>query len=129
VEFGRATIVRRGVRGTVVAVGPVLSSVLEATAGLDVSVLYYTTICPFDAGTLRENCALGAIVVVEPFYEGTLAQDVMSSVKARAIQLLSIGVPRRFLTSYGDAADHDEQCGLRAPQLRTRLEEFFHDKG
>ena len=37
-----------------VAVGPVLSSVLSAVEGLDVTVLYCTTVAPFDVDTLAE---------------------------------------------------------------------------
>jgi len=39
---------------------------------------------------------------------------------------LSIGVPRRFLTNYGTVAEHDEACGLTAPQIRKRIVEYFN---
>ncbi len=126
VQFGRAAVLRHGTRGTVIAVGPTLPAVLAATADLDVTVLYYTTIVPFDAATLRENNPTVSVAVVEPFYEGTLAADIISALSDRAVRLLSLGVPRRFLTNYGDAAEHDEACGLTAPRLRPRLQEFFH---
>ncbi|CAM5695360.1 transketolase [Streptomyces californicus] len=41
--------VREGRLGTVVAVGPMLDGVLAATEGLDLTVLYATTVRPFDA--------------------------------------------------------------------------------
>ena len=126
VEFGRALVLRSGRLGTVVAVGPNLSSVLEAAKRLDVTVLYYATIAPFDADTLRANCPAHAIAVVEPFYEGTLAADVAAALSGQPVRLLSIGVPRRFLTHYGKAAAQDEHCGLTIPQIQTRLEKFFH---
>ncbi|MDT0407324.1 HAD-IA family hydrolase, partial [Streptomyces edwardsiae] len=46
-------VVREGRGGTVVAVGPMLDNVLAATEGLDVNVLYATTVRPFDAAGLR----------------------------------------------------------------------------
>ena len=55
VQFGKAVIVRKGGAATVVAVGPVLDTVMEAASGLDVTVLYYTTISPFDADALRRE--------------------------------------------------------------------------
>jgi len=128
VEFGRAEVLRRGHQGTIVAVGPMLSSVLEASREMDVSVLYYTTLAPFDAATLRENSASGAIAVVGPFYEDTLTPDIMAAVNGRATRLLSIGIPRRFLTNYGKAATHDKDCALTAPQLNARLQAFFDGK-
>lgn len=127
VEFGRAIIIRRGSIATVIAVGPILTSVLEATRMLDVTILYYTTVVPFDGDTLRENSPSGRIVVVEPFYEGTLAHDIISAVKEKSIRLLSIGVPRRFLTDYGHAADHDFVCGLTARQIKERVEQFLNE--
>ena len=126
IQFGRAAVLRRGKAGTVVAVGPILSSVLQATQGMDVSILYYSTVAPFDGDTLRENCPSGVIAVVEPFYQGTLTQDIMSAVNGQAVRLLSIGVPRRFLTRYGKSIEHDEQYGLTVPQLRKRLKEFVY---
>jgi len=127
VEFGRAEVIQRGGLATVIAVGPTLTWVLEATQDLDVTVLYYTTVVPFDGGTLRENCPSGKIAVVEPFYVGTLAHEVTSAMKDRSIRLLSVGVPREFLTNYGHAVDHDLACGLTPEQIKARLEQFIHD--
>jgi transketolase len=126
VEFGQAQILRRGKLGTVVAVGPILDSVLEATRRLDVTILYYTTVAPFDGDALRGNCPSEKVVVVEPFYEGTLAHDIMSSMKGRSIMLHSIGVPREFLTSYGHANDHDLAYGLTSEHIKERLELFLN---
>ena len=126
VKFGHGHVMRRGAQGIVLAVGPTLAAALEATAGMDITLLYYSTIAPFDAALLRAYSSTSSIAVIEPFYEGTLAFDVLSALGDRAVRLLSLGVPRRFLTGYGDAADHDEQCDLTAPKLRHRLAEFFH---
>ncbi len=125
VEFGRAKVIRQGNLATVIAVGPMLDPVREATAELDVTVLYYTTVAPFDARTLAENCPTRDIIVVEPFYEGTLAHDVIAAMEPRSVRLLSIGVPRHFLTSYGKAAEHDSVCGLTPSSIRVWCEEFL----
>ena len=127
VEFARGVVIQRGDSATIIAVGPMLTSVLEATQELDVTVLYYTTVAPFDGDTLRENCPSGRIIIVEPFYEGTLTHDIEAAIKDMDVRLLSIGVPRRFLTNYGHATDHDLECGLTTEQIRSRLEQFLHE--
>jgi transketolase len=127
VQFGRAEVIRRGSLATIITVGPTLTWVIEATQKLDVTVLYYTTVAPFDRDTLRENSPSDKVAVVEPFYEGTLVHDVTSSLKDRSINLLSIGVPRKFLTNYGRATDHDMVCGFTPERIRARLEQFLHE--
>lgn len=127
VSFGRASVVRQGHRGTVVAVGPTLGAVLAATSDLDVTILYYTTVAPFDACCLRDASSSDRIVLVEPFYKGTLASDVMDALSGRSVRLLSIGVPPAFLTHYGHPLDHDEVCGLTPAQIRLSVERFISE--
>ncbi|MCO8307964.1 transketolase family protein [Streptomyces sp. RKCA744] len=57
---GRFLTVREGRGGVVIAVGPMLDNVLAAVEGLDVTVLYATTVRPFDERTLRAATAAGA---------------------------------------------------------------------
>ncbi len=127
VEFGRACVVRRGGAATVLAVGPVLSEVLEAVEGMDVSVLYYTSVSPFDRETLASTCLNGKLLVVEPFYEGSLAFEVQKALEGRFARVVAMGVPRRFIRNYGKAREHDESCGLTSPSIRARLEALIHE--
>ena len=69
-------VVRRGTGPTIVAVGPMLSPVLDATQDLDVSVLYASTIRPFDGDTLRAIAATPEVILVEPTLAGTSAHAV-----------------------------------------------------
>lgn len=123
--FGSASVIKQGSLATIVVVGPLLGTALEAFAGMDVTILYYTTVCPFDGQTLRSHCPSGNVIVVEPFYEGTLAHSVQNSLSGQAVRVLSLGVPRRFLTAYGQPSDHDADCGLDAESLRVRVERFL----
>jgi transketolase len=127
VTAGRATIVKRGLVGTVIVVGPLLGAVIEACRNLDVTVLYYTTVAPFDHDTLAGARAGDRIAVVEPFYEGTLAYEVIAALHGESVAQMSIGVPRRFLTNYGSGEEHDVACGLDAASLTKRLQVFFHE--
>ena len=127
VEFGRAKVIQRGRLATVVAVGPTLICVLEATKELDVTILYYTTVAPFDGDSLRENCQRGKIVLVEPYYAGVLAADIHLALRYTSTVIKSIGVPRRFLTNYGHAEQHDEAIGLTAENIRAQVQEVVRD--
>jgi transketolase len=126
VAFGKAEVIQQGEAVTLAVVGPLLNPVIHAVDGLDVTILYYTTLSPFDSATLAENCHNGKLMVFEPFYEGTLTNDVVASMRHQRISITSIGVPRRFLTNYGTAEEHDQACGLTADIIRRKVEDCIH---
>jgi transketolase len=117
---GVMEIIRRGRQATLIAVGPMLGPVLEATKGLDVSILYATSVLPFDAQTLRREAG-EFVVAVEPFLEGTVAPRIMEALD-RPVRVMCIGVPRRTLERYGTPEDLDVEAGLEPSQIRNRLE-------
>jgi transketolase len=121
---GRFEIVRRGTRGTVVAVGPMLDRVLEASAGLELTVLYATTVRPFDTETLLGTLSRPDVILVEPYLEGTSAHVVSSALAHLPHRLLSLGVTRRELRHYGTPEDHDAAHGLDVRGLRQRMTAF-----
>jgi transketolase len=119
---GRLEVVRRGAGATVIAVGPMLSRTLDALDESDVSLAYATTIEPFDEVTLREVVRdRSTVVVVEPYYQGTTAAVLTKALDDRAVRIVSIGVPRRFLHNYGEPEEHDSALGLDAAGIRDRL--------
>lgn len=127
VRFGQMEVVQHGTGATVLAVGPMLDKVLEAASGLDVCVLYCTTVSPFDAEGLRANLGPhGKVLLVEPFYTGTLTHLVTQAAGDQPLRLRSVGVQREFLTHYGRPERHDEDNGLTAPHIRTQLQELLH---
>ncbi|CAM5736438.1 transketolase [Streptomyces hirsutus] len=126
VDGERLRTVREGRAGVVVAVGPVLDAVLTATEGLDVTVLYATTVRPFDAAALRRatEAAGTDVVLVEPYLAGTsvaAANDALSDVPHR---VLGLGVGRRELRRYGRLEEHVAAHGLDARSLRERIGAF-----
>ena len=128
VEFGRAKILKQGQLATVVAVGTALAPTLAATQDLDVTLLYYTTVAPFDADTLRQNCTSKKVVLVEPYYEGVLMKDIVAALSPAPVQIATVGVPHRFLTDYGHQEEHDEAIGLTPSGVRARIEQLIHAK-
>jgi transketolase len=125
IEFGTIEVVRRGDGATVVAVGPMLDRTLAATEDLDVSVLYLTTVEPFDAETLLAVCGDEPTVIsVEPFYEGTLTPAISRNLARLPSRIASIGVPRKFISCYGSAEELDGLLGLDSTGIRERITRF-----
>lgn len=127
VDGERLTVVRRGSDGTplVLAVGPALDPVLEATLDLDVSVAYLTRVRPFDRDGLRAAVTGTDVVLVEPYLEGTSAPEVSAALADRPHRLLSLGVPLGELRRYGTGAEHRSAHGLDARGLRASIERFL----
>ena len=121
------TVVRRGSDRavTAIAVGPSLGPVLEATTDLDATVLYASTIRPFDAETLRGVLASPAVVLVEPYLAGTSSAEVSNALKDIPHRLLALGVGRIEHRHYGSSAEHDRAYGLDAAGIRRRIADFL----
>ncbi len=125
IEPDRFHVVRRGSQATVIAVGPMLDRTLEATAHLDLTVLYASTVRPFDADTLRTELRAPAVVLVEPYLQGTSALWVSEALRDTPHRLLSIGVRRLEHRRYGTPEQHDEAHCLDAGSLRHRIGQFL----
>lgn len=124
-SFGQASVVKEGKAATVVVVGPLLACVLEAVRTLDVTVLYYHTVRPFDGEMLRRHSASGKVLLCEPYYRGGLAAEITEALWPRPVLLRSVGVPHRFLTAYGKVEEHDADIGLTPPAIRIELERLI----
>jgi transketolase len=122
---GRMTVVRRGRGATVLAVGPMLDQVTEAIADLDVTVVYATTIRPFDGATLGAIVRAPEVIVVEPYLEGTSARVVSDALRRQPHRLLSIGVPLLEPRHYGEPAEHTAAFGLDAAAIGRRIRSFL----
>lgn len=118
--LGTITSVRTGEAPTVLAVGPMLEPVLEATADLDIDVLYTATVRPLDGDALTRLFAGDHLIVIEPYLQGTSAAAITAALD-RPVRLTSIGVPAVEHRHYGSAADHAAAHGLDAHGLRERI--------
>lgn len=129
VEFGRAAVLRHGRQAAVIAVAEQLDATMAACEGLDVSLLYYTTLAPFDRQTLRETCENGRVFISAPLYAGSLYSDVVEAFSGRDVRLGGAEIPLEVLRSYGSKKDKDEHLGLDAAGIRARLTVFLQDCG
>ncbi|MEU2672496.1 transketolase C-terminal domain-containing protein [Streptomyces sp. NPDC007164] len=122
------TVVREGTGGVVIAVGPMLDNVLAATEGLDVTVLYATTVRPFDAAGLRRavgDRGAADVVIVEPYLAGTSTAAANDALAELPHRVLGLGVGRAELRKYGEMDEHLAAHGLDARGLRERIGGFL----
>jgi transketolase len=124
-DGARMVPIRHGSGATVVAVGPMLDPVLDATQGLDVNVLYATTVRPFDGQTLRAVLGTPEVVIVEPYLAGTSAAVVSERLRALPHRLLSLGVPLAEHRHYGTPEEHAAAHRLDPRGIRQSIEAFI----
>ncbi len=125
---GHVLPVRTGRAGTVVAAGPMLQPVLDAVAGLDLTVLYAVTVRPFDADVLRRAVAAADtadVVLVEPYLAGTSNREVDEALLDLPHRVLGLGAGRAELRRYGTPAEHAAAHGLDPASLRERIAGFL----
>lgn len=120
VKFGEAIVIREGKAITIIAVGPMLEMVLEATEGIDATILYYTTIHPFDTKTLIKYSESGKILVCEPYYEGAIDYDITSTLK-RYIIIDHCGIPHEFCKHYGTTKENYAIMGLTVENIKEKV--------
>jgi transketolase len=89
-----------------------------------VTVLYVTTVRPFDRATLRAH-ANERVVLIEPYLAGTSAAEVSAALGDVPHRLLSIGVPNVEHRKYGTWREHDAAHGLDAATIRARVGAFL----
>jgi transketolase len=120
-------VLRRGSDGAplVVAVGPTLDAAIVATADLDVTLAYLSTVRPFDAVGLRTAMRGTDVVLLEPYLAGTSAGEVADALLDRPHRLLSLGVRNPELRRYGNGAQHRAAHGLDAAGIGASLRRFL----
>ncbi len=125
VPAGRQRVLRRGSRGSVIAVGPMLDPVLEAVADFDVTVIYANTLRPLDQATILESLGEPAVAMVEPCLAGTSVGLINQALAHLPHRVLGLGVGRHDLHHYGSRSEHDLAHGLDPVSLRSRISGFL----
>jgi transketolase len=128
VDGGGFTVLRHGARGAplVLAVGPTLRPVLEATADRDIGLAYLATVRPFPHDGVRVALGDGTdVVLVEPYQAGTSASEIAVALRDRPHRLLALGVPNAEFRHYGTGEEHRAAHGLDATGIARSLADFL----
>jgi transketolase len=123
---GKGSLVRKGSAATVICVGNMLDVVVDATSDLDVTLLYYNVIAPFDIDCLIQNFNEN-IIVCEPYYVGLLNVEINRVFVDRKTRILNIGVPDTFFDKFGTKKENDEYYGLDTSSIREKIEKFINE--
>ena len=123
-RFGKAKIIQKGQKATVIAVGPVLNYLMPFIKKHDVNLIYYTTIRPFDKKILNK-IKNKKFLIIEPFYFGSIINELLEINKDNAIIIRSINIPYKFLNKYGKKRDHDKKLGFDIKEIEKKLIELI----
>ena len=121
VEFGKAVVMQEGSKATVIAVSIMLDDVMEVCKDEDVTVLYYTTLEPFDNETLSKYHNNGKILIFEPEFEGSLSYDVIKTFSGKSVQIEEVAFPREIFRNYGTYDEKMQHYGLTAVKVLEKL--------
>ena len=128
VEFGKAVVMKKGKKATVIAVSIMLDEVMKACEDKDVTVLYYTTLEPFDNSMLANNCESGKVLIVEPEYEGSLLYDVHRALPGRPLLIDSVAFPKEIFRNYGTYGEKMQFYGLNKECIIDKLRRMMGDE-
>lgn len=125
VEFGKANVIQKGSKATVIVVSILLDEVMKVCENQDVTVLYYTTLEPFDMKALLENCESGKILICEPEFKGSLLYDVHEALPNRALQIKHVAFPKEIFRNYGTYEEKMNYYGLNQENIYIQLKNLI----
>ena len=117
---GKNIIIKEGGDILIIVVGPMLQRVVEACEGINATILYCTSIKPFDNFSVQENLKK-KILIIEPYYSGVVLSNLISSFDVLKADFSCLGVPNDFIHSYGNSEDIDKDIGLDVKSIREMI--------
>ena len=127
VEFGKNIIIQEKGEVVIIAVGTVLKQVLEASLNLDVTIIYCTTIKPFDFSSIKRFLNK-KILIIEPYYSGPILTNIHREIDNITGNFSMIGVPNNFINKYGSKEDIDKMIGLDSDAIKRKILEKLNEK-
>jgi transketolase len=122
VSFGKGVVLKRagakagaGAGVTVMTAGPILGSVLEAVSDLDVNLVYFHTLKPFDTELARSFADTRILAVHDAFG----LREALGEVDG--LRVWKHGLPDRFCDWYGTVHDIRRRIGLDPAGIRAAV--------
>ncbi len=120
VKFGKANMIKNDGDLVIIAIGDMLQDVIEATINLPVTILYYTTLKPFDYSLLSKYLDK-KIVIVGSMYSGSIENEIIKNIKFKPSMIDSISIPINFIHNYGTKGEIKKLLGLEKKQIRKKI--------
>ena len=118
-------LIRQGKNACIVALGSALTSSVMAAELNDTSLIYMNSITDSSIEKLEALLARSHadLVIVQPFHTGTFLPllDLQSSPR----RILDIGVPRKFIHTYGSREETTVALGLDDRSVNDRVAKFI----
>lgn len=124
VKFGKANVVKKGTKATVVAIGPMLELAMRALMDEDVTILYYSTVVPFDEETLLNNIENDSILLMEPSYQAGIMPLISMYLRGRKVRMEYVGYPHEFIVNHGLVVENADMYGMTIEKVRDKYLEF-----
>jgi transketolase len=105
-----------------------LDIVISACKDYDVTILYYTTLAPFDSETLVKCSRSTKFLICEPELEGTLTYDVVKAFEGKSVSIEHIGIPREIIRTYGTKKEKDDYFSLTVNTIKNKLKNILEGK-
>ena len=123
VEFGKASMIKNDGDIVLLVVGDMLDLTIEATINLPVTILYYTTLEPFDKECLQTYFK-SKIIIIGSFYIGTLVSDVIEALDSKKVIIESIAIHRDFIYKYGTKNELKEHMGFTVQKIKSTVKKL-----
>jgi transketolase len=126
VDFGKNLIIQEKGDIVIIAVGEMLNTVLEATYDLDVTIIYCTTVKPFDVNSIQKFLNK-KIVIVEPYYSGSVLTNIIRECNGFSGDVTNIGITNEFINKYGKKCEIDSMIGVDTHSVRKKIMERINE--
>jgi len=121
VKFGKANLLQKGSEAIIIAIGPVLNYILAFIKKYNVTLVYYTTLRPFDGKILKNIKKFSnKILIIEPFYTGSINHKVYENMNDK-ILIKNISIPKVFLNNYGTKKENDDKLGYNSKMIEKEV--------
>ena len=100
---------------------------LSYLENLDINILYYSTIKPFDKKSLNSFGDINKIILVHELYIGSLVSDISNNFFGK-VKIFDLGLPLKFFNNYGSEQDNYEKINFNSKKIFFKIKKIITSK-